>query len=123
MLPRMPIHLRARSALTIVEVLVALMLVSVGLLGVAGTSALSFRTVVAAERDRRAMQRVTTRLARLTAGGCERASSGELRESDLRERWTVASAGNGVALVDASVDWAGQGGRERSFALRSALLC
>jgi Tfp pilus assembly protein PilV len=116
-------HLRARSALTVVEVLVALMLVSVGLMGIAGTSALSFRTVVAAERERRATQRAILRLARLAAGGCERASSGELQESDLHERWTVVAAPAGVALVEAGVEWQGRGSQRRSFVLRSALLC
>jgi Tfp pilus assembly protein PilV len=119
----MRFHLRARSALTVVEVLVSLILVSVGLMGIAGTSALSFRAVVAAERERQAMQRVTMRLARLDAGGCQRASSGELNEADLHERWTVASPGGGVALVDASVDWQGTGSERRSLVLRSALLC
>jgi Tfp pilus assembly protein PilV len=119
----MRFHLRARSALTVVEVLVALMLVSVGLLGVAGTSALSFRTVVAAERERRATQRATTRLARLAAGDCARASSGELREPDLHERWTVSSAGGGAAFVDATIEWQGRGSVPRSFTLRSAILC
>jgi Tfp pilus assembly protein PilV len=119
----MRFRLHARPALTIVEVLVALMLVSVGLLGVAGTSALSFRTVVAAERERRAAQRVTMRLARLTAAGCERASSGELQEPDLTERWTVVSAAGGIALIDAGVEWQGRGAQRRSLVLRSALVC
>ena len=118
----MRFQLHARPAVTVVEVLVALMLVSIGLMGIAGTSAISFRTVVASERERRAMQRVTMRLARLTAGGCERASSGEAQELDLHERWTVVSTNGGVALVDASVDWSGRGA-QRSLVLRSALLC
>jgi Tfp pilus assembly protein PilV len=116
-------RLHARPALTVVEVLVALMLVSVGLLGIAGTSALSFRTVVTAEHERHAMQRVTMRLARLASEGCARASSGELHDADLHERWTVAAGGSGVAFVDASVDWQGRGSRRRSLVLRSALLC
>jgi Tfp pilus assembly protein PilV len=117
---RFPRH--ARAALTLVEVLTALMLVSVGLLGIAGTSALSFRTMVAAERERRAIQRVTMRVARLGAGGCEHASSGEVQGADVHERWTVSRAG-GMALVDVSVDWLGKGAARRSFAVQSALLC
>ncbi len=118
----MRFHLRARPAMTIVEVLVALMLVSVGLMGIAGTSALSFRTVVEATREQRATQRVTMRLARLAAGGCERASSGELKEPDLTERWTVI-AGGGIAFVDAGVNWQGRGSHRHSLVLRSAILC
>ena len=118
----MRFHLHARPALTIVEVLVALMLVSVGLMGIAGTSALSFRTVVDATRERRATQRVTLRLARLAAGGCAHPSSGELREPDLIERWTVVTGG-GIALVDAGVDWQGRGSQRHSLVLRSAFLC
>jgi hypothetical protein len=119
----MRFHLRARSALSVVEVLVALMLVSVGLLGMAGTSALSLRTARTAARERRATQRATTRLAILAAAGCGRATSGALDEADLRERWRVAPPRGGVSLVEASIEWRERSAEWRSILLQSALLC
>jgi Tfp pilus assembly protein PilV len=119
----MRFHLRARSALSVVEVLVALTLVSVGLLGMAGTSALSLRTARTAARERRATQRATTRLAILAAAGCGRATSGALDEADLREHWSVAPSRGGVSLVDASVEWREGSPEWRAMHLASALLC
>jgi hypothetical protein len=119
----MRFHVRARSALSVVEVLVALMLVSVGLLGMAGTSALSLRTARTAARERRATQRATTRLALLAAAGCGRATSGALDEADLREHWSVAPPRGGVSLVEVRVERRAGSPEWRSMLLQSALLC
>jgi Tfp pilus assembly protein PilV len=119
----MRFNMRARSALTVVEVLVALMLVSVGLLGMAGTSALLLRTATTAARERSATRRAMSRLAALAAGGCARASSGALEEPGVRERWRVAPPRAGIALVEASIDWQGRSSQRRTVLLQSALLC
>jgi Tfp pilus assembly protein PilV len=117
-------RLRARRAITVVEVLVALMLVSVGLLGIAGTSALTLRTATSAVHERRAMQRAAARLALLSAGGCGRAASGASVDpgTSMREQWVVAPPRAGIALAEARVEWQGSGAR-RSVLLRGALLC
>jgi Tfp pilus assembly protein PilV len=116
--------IRARRAITVVEVLVALMLVSVGLLGIAGTSALTLRTATSAVNEHRAAQRAAARLALLSAAGCERAASGAYIHpgTSLREQWVVAPPRAGLALVEARVDWQGGRGR-RSLLLKGALLC
>jgi Tfp pilus assembly protein PilV len=113
-----------RSGLTIVEVLAALVVVSVGLLGMAGTAALSVRTAGAARREREALRRLDLRLAALAAQGCGRAAGGSAIEpgDGIRERWTVAAVVRGAALVDARVDWR-EGGRMRAVVHRSAILC
>ena len=113
-----------RTGLTIVEVLTALVLVSVGLLGMAGTSVLSLRAAAAAERERRALRRLDLRIAALTAGGCGSAtqgSAGEFRDG-VWERWTVGAATRGAALGDATVEWR-EGTELRAIVRRSALLC
>ncbi len=117
-------HLYPRAGLTLVEVLVALVVVSVGLLGVAGTSALALRTTTAAARERAALGRLELRLAALAAAGCVSPTSGVVGDLDegIRERWTLSAPSRGVALVDASADWR-DGGVIRSLALRSAILC
>lgn len=115
---------RSRSGLTIVEVLAALVLISVGLLGMAGTAALSLRTAAAARREREALRRLDLRAAALAAGGCSRAQGGTIFEprDSLRERWTVATPAAGAALFDARVEWR-EGARMRSILHRGAILC
>lgn len=117
-------QVRRRSGLTVAEVLAALVVLSVGLLGMAGTAALSLRTAGAARRDRDALRRLDLRMAALAAEGCGRAMSGSavgVRDS-VRERWTVAAVVRGAALVDARVDWR-EGAGMRAIVHRSAILC
>jgi prepilin-type N-terminal cleavage/methylation domain-containing protein len=117
-------HATRRPGFSIVEVLVALVLVTVGLLGIAGNGALAMRVAGAAARERRAAQRAADRLALLGSQGCALARSGTLTDPDaaLSEQWTVGASTNGVALVDAEVRWSGPTGTRR-LTLGSAILC
>jgi Tfp pilus assembly protein PilV len=104
-------------------VLVALIIVTVGLLGVAGASAMALRASGAALRERTALSRARTRLALLEAAGCATAADGELHlAAGLVDRWTVAAATHGVRLIEVRAEW-DDTGRRRSLLLRSALLC
>jgi Tfp pilus assembly protein PilV len=126
----MPLHRRRagypqrRSGLSIVEVLVALVLLSVGLLGVAGASARAISAGASAARERRAVQRAADRIAVLASEGCAAARSGVLVDSvsSMTERWTVTPTAAAATLVNADVRWMAPGG-SRSVALRSAILC
>jgi len=113
-----------RLGVSIVEVLVALVLLAVGLLGVAGNGAIAMRASSAAARERRAAQRAVDRLAAIRAQGCSAARSGMLTDSAaaLVERWTVGGAMGGAALVDAEVRWRAPAG-QRVLLLRGGVLC
>jgi len=108
----------------VVEVLVALVVVSVGLLGIAGASALSLRSATAAALERHAVRRLTVRHAALAAGGCALAAAGVHEDSGggVRERWTVGAPTGGVAFVDVTARWRDRGG-PRALVLRGAILC
>jgi prepilin-type N-terminal cleavage/methylation domain-containing protein len=112
-----------RRGFTVVEVLAALVVVAVGMLGVAGSSALALRAANAAVREQAAISRARTRLALIESTGCGGAVSGEHRvASGLKDRWTVGPPAYGVRRVDVSADW-DDVGRRRTVTLRSALLC
>jgi len=113
-----------RRGFTIAEVVVALTLLAVAMLGMAGSSAITVRTTGAALRERRAVQRAADRLATLRALGCAAARSGTASDAwlALDERWTVTPAANGVALLNEQVRWRAAGG-VRTLVLRSAVLC
>lgn len=112
-----------RPGFSIVEVIVAMMIVSIGLLGIAGASTLALRTTLDAARRRDGAERAQARLALLAAGGCARATSGRATDSTRRiaEQWTVRVSNNFQQVTD-SVTWVGASGNA-SFALTSALPC
>lgn len=120
--PRRP-RFRIRAGFTVVEVLVALVIVSVGLLGMAGTATLSLRTAAAASRERRALGRLRLRLATLAASGCGATSGSAADPVDaMQEQWAVGLERGGAVLVDASVEWS-EGAGTRTLTARSAILC
>ena len=117
-----PIRSRARRGITVVEVLVALLLVACGLLAIAGSSALAVRAATSASRERLAVRLADRRLARLSASECASAIAGTDSAAGMRERWWQADSMGGVASVEASVEWQA-GARRRVLTLRSALVC
>lgn len=117
-----PIRSRTRRGITVVEVLVALVLVAGGLLAIAGASALAVRAATSASRERLAVRQADGRLARLSATGCASAMAGTDSAAGMRERWWKSDSAGGVASVEASVEWLA-GARRRVLTLRSALVC
>lgn len=115
---------RNRPGTSIVEVLVALVLLSIGLLGIAGNSAIAVRASSAAARERRAAQRAADRVALLRAQGCVAARSGTLIDSAaaLSEQWTVGATTSAAVPVDVEVRWRAPSG-PRALVLRSGILC
>ena len=113
-----------RHGVSIVEVLVALVLLAIGLLGVAGNGAIAMRASGGAARERRAAQRAGDRLATLREQGCASARSGVLVDpaAALVERWSVGAVASGAALVDAEVRWRAPAG-QRVLLLRGGILC
>ncbi|PYP76562.1 MAG: hypothetical protein DMD35_18320 [Gemmatimonadetes bacterium] len=113
-----------RDGVSIVEVLVAIVLLAVGLLGVAGGGAIAMRASAGAARERRAAQRAGDRLSALRAEGCAAARSGTLVDAGaaLVERWTVGSVVGAGALVDVEMRWRAPSG-SRVFLLRGGILC
>jgi Tfp pilus assembly protein PilV len=122
--PRLLCAIRRRRAITVVEVLAALMVLSAGILAMAGTSTISLRAATSAAMERRAAQHLARRHAALQASGCAGAEGGVHEELDdgVLVRWTAGPAARGVALLDATAEWQ-DGARWRGLEMRSALLC
>ena len=120
----LPTRPRRRSGLSIVEVLVALMLVAIGLMGIAGSTALALRTTHDATRRREATELATTRLSQLYAAGCAQASAGSHADSTrhIDEHWWVAARANGLATVTDSLAWTGARGW-RTLVLTTGITC
>jgi prepilin-type N-terminal cleavage/methylation domain-containing protein len=89
--PRISHHVRAeRRAFTLLEVLVALVILGVGVLGLSGHAALVSRLVGDGARLTLAATIATTRLEQLRALPCASASSGAAITYGIEEQWSVA---------------------------------
>jgi len=121
---RAPAGSLGRDGASIVEVLVAIVLLAIGLLGVAGNAAIALRASGSAARERRATQRAADRVAALRERGCATARSGTLVDAAaaLSERWTVDASTAPAILVDVEVRWRAPAG-QRTILLRSGVLC
>lgn len=111
-----------RSGVTIVEVLVALVVLSIGLLATAGTTIMAMRTASTARQERAAIQRAMNRAALLAAHGCGSSANGTSDVAGVVEAWSTTPVSRGVAVVDVRVSW-GIDGSPRTFALAGAVLC
>jgi Tfp pilus assembly protein PilV len=123
-LTRVTRRARHRAGLTVVEVLVALILVAVGMLGIAGSTALALRTTLDSARRREASHRVASRFAQLAAAGCSAATAGSAVDASrsLTEQWSISPSANGFAMITDSVRWMSARG-PTSFVLTTAITC
>jgi len=114
----------SRPGFTLVEVLVALILLSFGALAVVASSAMAIRSVSAAESELAATATARDRVETLAAGACShwRDTTGSDSSGSTTERWTVRVARNGVRVVTDSVEYGGPAGR-RAIVLHRMTTC
>lgn len=111
-----------RAGFTLVETLVALLILEFALLALVATSAVAARDLAAARLLDRARETARNRVERLAAG-CPGAQAGtETLPAGLAEHWTVRAVGRERHIED-SVVVRGPRGAERSVVARTAVLC
>lgn len=89
-----------RRGFTLLEVLVALVLLSIGILGVAMSAASVSRMVGDGSRLTLAATIATARLEQLRAIPCASATSGTASTRGIEERWSVAAMGAALSALE-----------------------
>ena len=79
-----------RSGFTIIEVIIAITMLSVGLLGALGATAATIRVLGESDRMVTAAFQATQQLEQLEALGCDAASGGSDTQQGVDLTWTVA---------------------------------
>ena len=93
-----------RTGTTLVELLVALVIITVGLLALAGAAAVVARETAAARREAALAWRARTQLERLTSRPCSVLADGTATDDGITERWTVSPARNGTRRIAVTVE-------------------
>ena len=84
--------MQTRSGFTIIEVLIAITMLAVGLLGALGATAATIRVLGESDRMATAAFQATRQLEQLEALGCDAATAGTDTQQGVALRWTVAGS-------------------------------
>jgi Tfp pilus assembly protein PilV len=111
-----------RRGFTLVETLVALVLVQFGLLAVAAMSGVAARDVATATRISSARDVARERVERLRAGACGATLEGSASTPALTEHWSIRGDSI-VRFVRDSVEYRLPAGRRGRIVIEQAVLC
>jgi Tfp pilus assembly protein PilV len=111
-----------RRGFTLVEALVALVLVQFGLLAVAAMSAVAARDVAAATRVSRARDAARERIELLRPAACATSGGGSADAPGLVEHWSVRGD-SVVRRIRDSVEFRLPGGRSGRVVVEQVVLC
>jgi type IV pilus assembly protein PilV len=117
-------RLRSRDGLTIVEMMVAIILLGVGMLGLAGFSFAAGKQARGAKLQQNAALVVQSRLDSLASIKCTSLApsgtqTGSATTLGVQERWMIAD-GNDIKLITDSVKFAG---RKNTLVYKSIIPC
>jgi Tfp pilus assembly protein PilV len=114
--------LRARPAFTLVELIVAVLLIDVALLAMIAGSAVIIQRQAEVRTRIAASQAAANRLQLLAAGPCITTTGTANGERGLIETWTAESRANGIRSIRDSVAYTANG-VERLVVLQTSLPC
>lgn len=111
MLPRRSLRREAllprecrRTGATVVELMSALVMVTIGLLALAGAAALVARETGIARRELALAWAGRSRLERLTSAPCEALADGSLTADGIAEQWAITAGRNGTRRIVVTVE-------------------
>lgn len=112
----------SRAGFTLVELLVAMMIFAVGMLGLAATAGSVTRMMGGARRQTIAAQVAQSRIEKLRASPCTALTGGSETVRGVTNIWTVTAVSRGVNVTDSVVFPIARGG-SRSRVYRTTLSC
>ena len=96
-----------RAGFTVVEIIVAIMVLSIGVLGLASTAAVVQRQMASGERQSAAAAIAQSRFDKLTSVNCQSlaATTGTAtwRHGHVKEEWTVSAINNNVRQITETI--------------------
>lgn len=113
---RLPNRLRPRRGVSLVELLVAMSLLSIGLLAIVGTSGAIARSLGESRADNTAAQVASSRFEYVAGKACSSLTLGSpatVTTRGVTEKWVVTDGGNNTRQVIDSISWLTREGTRR----------
>jgi type IV pilus modification protein PilV len=112
----------ARAGFTLVELLVAMMVFAVGMLGLAATAASVTRMMGGAKRQTIAAAVAQSRLEKIRSSPCASLTSGSETVRGITNTWTITAVSRGMNVKD-SVSFPSSRNTRRSKVYQTSLSC
>lgn len=113
-----------RDGFTLIELVVAVMILVVGVLGLAGTAGAVSRMVGGAAQQTIAANVAASRFETLRSLPCSQVVANTATTRNIAEKWTVTTeAGSSNLIVTDSITYNAAGGRTRRLAFQSSIRC
>ena len=119
--PRTGAGFKLRAGFSLIELLVALIIIDVGVLALAGTTLVLVRRRTELRARSAAVRAASSRLEWLGAGPCEPTTGSEHPGAQIVERWTVQLRANATRELTDSVTFGSE--RAHTVVLRTRLPC
>jgi type IV pilus assembly protein PilV len=114
---------RSRHGFTIIELMIAIVVLSIGVLGLAGTSAMVSRMIGGAAQQTIAANVAASRFERMRSRQCSAITSGSATLRGTTETWTVSTVGTALKFVVDTVAWRGAGQSTSRLVFQSYVKC
>lgn len=116
---------RARRGFSLVEILVAVVILSIGVLGLVAGSTVVVRMMGEGMTTTVASSTIQTRMERIAGQRCDSLKLGvkdSLIRPNVRERWIISDAGNNTRKINDTITWITQRGN-RSLGYVTIIPC
>lgn len=113
---------RARTGFTMVELIVAMLMLTIGLLGLAGVGAVVLKQMRGGTYQTVAASIAQSRFEQLEGDACSTIASGTATVRGMAERWTVSTIGTRARAVYDTVTFVGTSGTKK-VGIHTVLAC
>jgi prepilin-type N-terminal cleavage/methylation domain-containing protein len=116
---------QARDGFTLIELMVAIMILVVGVLGLAGTAGMVSRMVGGAAQQTIAANIAASRFETLRSVPCASVVGGDTTIRNISEVWSVTPdpTNANLSAVANTITYTAAGGRSRTLAFQSYIIC
>lgn len=121
--PLRPVAPRARRGFTLAEVILAIVILSVGLLALASGSMGVIRQMRAGSQSATAAMVAQSRLEKLRGVGCLYLGAGTATTRGLSEKWTLTTLSSRIRAVSESVSYVPRPGVTKSVVIKGVIPC